>query len=228
MIVERYSTCPRCAGTVGEFVPLADGCTHCRARGFSFEGVIRLGVYEGLLREVILRMKHSTGEGLAEVLGDLWAVCAEPRLRALGVQAVVPVPLHWRRRLARGYNQSETLARGLAHLLRIPCRPRWLRRIRHTPLQTQQAASARPDNVRHAFRAASARELAGKTVLLVDDVFTTGSTASEASRALRTREPVASMSPCSRAATVIDGCVVGPTAAGLRIEKQAETGSTAR
>jgi predicted amidophosphoribosyltransferase len=69
--------------------------------------------------------------------------------------------------------------------LRLPCRPRWLRRIRHTPKQTEQTPAARRENVKGAFRAARGGALAGQAVLLVDDVMTTGSTVSEAARALR-------------------------------------------
>jgi ComF family protein len=130
-------------------------------------------------------MKHAAGEGLAESLGLLWAEHAGQRLRSAGATVVIPVPLHWRRRWSRGYNQSEALARMLATRLALPCRPRWLRRIRNTPQQTQQTPSARSENVRGAFAARPGSPLAGQTVLLVDDVMTTGSTAGEAARALR-------------------------------------------
>jgi ComF family protein len=151
---------------------------------FHFDRVLRLGPYDGLLREAILRLKYAPGEALAEKLGDLWARHAESRLRELGADVMVPVPLHWWRRFQRGYNQSETLARALAKRLHLPCRPGWLRRIRNTPKQAQQTATARRTNIRGAFHARPRRELTGRTVLLVDDVLTTGSTASEAARAL--------------------------------------------
>jgi ComF family protein len=146
---------------------------------------VRLGPYEGVLRELILRCKHQSGESLAEVLGALWAECAHNGLRELGAEVVVPIPLHWWRRWTRGYNQSEALARALATGLRLPILPHVLRRIRNTPHQTQQTPSARRDNVRNAFVARSAAQIARKTVLLVDDVLTTGATASDAARALR-------------------------------------------
>jgi ComF family protein len=182
---EPHHTCPRCAGTVGPFAPLEAGCTHCRDVSFHFERVLRLGPYEGLIREVILRLKHVSHDGLAEMLGELWAEHSGAELRAAGASVVVPVPLHFRRLWQRGYNQSAALAHGLAGRLRLPCRPRWLRRIRHTPKQTEQTPAARRENVKGAFRAARAGALAGQTVLLVDDVMTTGSTVSEAARALR-------------------------------------------
>jgi ComF family protein len=152
---------------------------------FFFDGVLRLGPYEGLLREVIPRLKHWAGEGLAEALGALWAAHSEAALRELAAGLVIPVPLHWVRRLARGYNQSEALARELAARLHLPCRPGWLRRIRATPKQTEQTPSRRRTNVRGAFRVSVRAAFTGQTVLLVDDVLTTGSTASEAARALR-------------------------------------------
>jgi len=182
---DTQPTCPRCASTVGPFTHLDGGCPRCRDSVFHFESVLRLGPYDGLLRELILRLKHAGGEGLAEVLGDLWAEHAGPRLRQLGADVVIPVPLHWWRRLSRGYNQSAALARSLAAALGLPCRPRWLRRVRATAKQTLQTPAARWDNVRGVFAARPHPELRGRTVLLVDDVLTTGGTASEAARALR-------------------------------------------
>jgi ComF family protein len=130
-------------------------------------------------------MKNRNGETLAELIGELCAEYAEARLRKFAADVVIPVPLHWWRRWNRGYNQSEALAIMLALRLKLPCRPGWLRRIRHTPEQTSQTPSERRENVRGAFRAGSWASLRGKRVLLVDDVLTTGSTCSDAARALR-------------------------------------------
>jgi ComF family protein len=178
-------TCPRCAGTVGPFTNRSDRCLHCRQESFAFESVIRLGPYDGPWREAALRLKHHTGEGLAELLGELWAERCRPQVAAVGAACVVPVPLHWWRRWRRGYNQSAALAHGLAAALGLPCRPRWLRRVRHTPAQHLLPRSARRDNLRGAFRASASARVRGATVLLVDDVMTTGSTAHEAAAALR-------------------------------------------
>jgi ComF family protein len=156
---------------------------------FHFDEAIRLGPYEGLLREVVLRMKDWHGEGLAEMMGQLWVEHAEAKLRSLAADVVIPVPLHWASRWLRGYNQSLALARSLAAKLQIPCRPRWLRRVRWTSSQTPLTGEARRKNLRDAFRARKGLTLEGKTVLLVDDVLTTGTTASEAARALRTARP---------------------------------------
>lgn len=89
---------------------------------------------------------------------------------------VVPIPLHWRKRLARGYNQSEYIAEGVAHSLGIPCDFRSVRRRVNNPSQTQQRHGERWDNVAGIFAVRRPERLRGKHVLLVDDVFTTGAT----------------------------------------------------
>jgi ComF family protein len=185
LTADAQPTCPRCASTVGPFTLLENGCSRCRDDSFHFERAVRLGPYDGLLRELILRMKHGSGESLAELVGAFWAEHATAQLATLGADLVIPVPLHWRRHWSRAYNQSAVLAYCVAARLRLPCRPRWLRRIRSTPKQTEQTPAARRANVRGAFHSRPRAGLRGRRILLVDDVLTTGSTASEAARALR-------------------------------------------
>jgi ComF family protein len=172
--------------TVGPHTDVSTGCPSCRKEGFAFDGAVRLGLYDGPLRDVVLLLKHAHNEGLADIMAAEWARHAREQLIALGAGCVVPVPLHWWRRWQRGYNQSEVLARGLGRALGIAVHGKGLRRIRATAMQNQQASvSAKRDNVRGAFVARRSLKCAGQTVLLVDDVLTTGSTAHEAARALR-------------------------------------------
>lgn len=185
LFFDAAETCPRCAGTIGPFAVIEGRCSACRNESFAFERVVRLGQYDGLLREVILRLKKQAGEGLAELLGEYWAREATARFNALPFEVVVPVPLHWLRRWQRGYNQSAALCQGIATALRVPYHASWLRRVRHTPRQTTQTPTQRKDNVRGAFRLRSGAPVRGRAILLVDDVMTTGATASEAARALR-------------------------------------------
>lgn len=185
LFADPFVPCPRCAGTIGPFAAFSQGCPACRNEKFVFDKVVRLGPYEGLRREVILRLKHQMGEGLAELLGEYWAEYEAAQFAALHPNVLVPVPLHWLRRWQRGYNQSAALCRGLARRLHLPCGLSDLRRIRNTPRQIHQTPTARKTNVKGAFRARRGIALKGRTVLLVDDVMTTGATVNEAAKALR-------------------------------------------
>ena len=185
LTVDPHFTCPRCSSSVGEHAAVDGGCSRCRDEKYAFESCFRLAPYDGPLRDVILSMKHRPGERLAECVGRLWAGHHEARFRAVKADVVLPIPLHWWRRVKRGFNQSEYLSRAVAARLGIEHRPSWLKRIRPTPSQTTLTPSARRTNLRGAFRAGRRATLAGQSVLLIDDVLTTGSTAHEAARALR-------------------------------------------
>jgi ComF family protein len=187
IFTDRHQSCPRCAATIGEFTDLAHGCSRCRGERFAFDAVVRVGVYDGQLRELVLKMKSFEGDALSEIVAKEWPECIIDRLRGLGCDVVVAVPLHWRRRWGRGFNGCDILASVLANRLGLPCESWRLRRIRATPRQFTVAISDRPDNVRDAFRASTHEGLVGKSVLLVDDVLTTGSTAHESAKALRSR-----------------------------------------
>lgn len=108
------------------------------------------------------------------------------------VDAVVPVPLHWLRRWKRGYNQAEVIASGVAECLGIPMRPDILRRIRRTRTQTKLSVDEKKANVAGAFAVheqVHAEELPFRHILIIDDVFTTGSTLFACFEALRTVLP---------------------------------------
>jgi len=131
-----------------------------------------------VLRELIHLYKYGKVKTLARPLSCLLAQ-ALPRDEAF--DAAVPVPLYWRRRLQRGFNQAELLARGLARRTGIPV-VKALGRLRPTPTQAGLSNSARRQNVSRAFRS---RSVQGKRILLIDDVMTTGATASSCALALK-------------------------------------------
>jgi len=137
--------------------------------------------YGGPIADAIHRFKYRGRSELGAALGSLMAEAAG---RWAGeVDAVVPVPLHWRRRRWRGYDQAALLARPTAKALGVPALLRGLRRVRHTPSQVNLPHDERQANVAGAFAPGRLRGVG--RVLLVDDVRTTGATLEAASKALR-------------------------------------------
>jgi len=134
------------------------------------------------LSRIIHRYKYDGYFGLATPLAELmidgWPVWEQ------AVDLILPIPLHPRRQRRRGYNQSQLLAQRLGKELGIDCEPFLLRRTRHTAPQVGLGPEARRENVRGAFLADAG--LAGRHVLLVDDVLTTGETMKAAAEALLT------------------------------------------
>lgn len=177
--------CRKCCRTVGPFSETAGGCSLCLGESFHYESAIRFGSYEGKLKDAILKGKHHSGESLIEFLAQVWFDRNRELFLDLKIDRVVPIPLHWIRRIERGYNQSAALGRILAGCLGVPYGEYWLRRIKMTPKQFTQSATARRHNVIGAFQSTRRCNVSGLRILLVDDVLTTGATASEASKVLK-------------------------------------------
>lgn len=147
-------------------------CAACRLAKRGYDRAACFGFYEGSLRRLIHLFKYSGMTPLARPLADLL-------LRALPVDAtfdaVVPVPLYWRKRWQRGFNQAELLARRVAKKRRIPM-VSVLRRSRATSVQAGLTSAGRRANVAGAFALRGNADVAGKRFLLIDDVMTTGAT----------------------------------------------------
>jgi ComF family protein len=182
---DPFQTCERCGSSVGPYEDLTGGCVRCRNSSFPFSRVIRLGVYEGLLREVVLRLKSGAGESLAWTVGELFAKRMEGIVGQGTTDGVLAVPLNWRKRFVRGYNQSEALARSIARHLRLPYLNAGLVRRKATRSQVGLTAAERRHNVCGAFALRRPQDVHGKRLLLLDDVMTTSSTASEVAGVLR-------------------------------------------
>jgi ComF family protein len=181
---EPTLTCPRCATRVGPYAINPDGCPRCVKETYRFDSATRLGEYDGVLRDAVLRCKQAGQEGLAEHLGRLFARVRLKDKTTLAPQAVVPVPLHWSRRLIRQYNQAEAMAHGVARELGIPVITGAVVRHRRTPRLADQSPTERRVLMKTAFRPGKTTKLQGLRVLLVDDVLTTGATASAVSTAI--------------------------------------------
>jgi ComF family protein len=179
------SACPRCALSAGPFSDLRGGCAVCRDHSLGFDAALALGPYSGDIQDLCLRLKHERNAWLAAWLADIFVEARCDAISHLPRDAwIVPVPLHWRRRWRRGYNQAEALAHGLARRLSLPIHQP-LRRLVATERLAHKGRTARAEIMHGAFRARPNRQLVGRTVLLIDDVLTTGATCGDAARALK-------------------------------------------
>jgi ComF family protein len=175
--------CTRCGEPFGGEGP-SHPCLRCLRKPPAFDLARAPFVYGGALREAIHRYKYGGAWDLGRHLAPLVAPGA-PDLDPRGFDLVVPVPLHPRRLAERGFDQAVPLARAVARESDLPLRPRALRRLRATAPQAGLVGEARRANVRGAFAVARPSEVAGRRVLLLDDVVTTGATARACARALR-------------------------------------------
>jgi competence protein ComFC len=172
--------CSSCRTAFENSFPLDDEgrCALCRSGLRGFDAAYSFGAYQGVLRDLIHLFKYGRVRTLA---GPLSGLLAQALPRDEVFDATVPVPLYWFRRIKRGFNQSELLARGLARRTGIPML-KALGRVRPTPTQAGLSNSARRQNVARAFRSQSVE---GKRILLIDDVMTTGATAAACALALK-------------------------------------------
>ena len=144
-----------------------------------------VGLYAGVLKDSILLFKYKGYKCLGKDLA-LYAHRFSGNDSALwqDVDLIVPVPLHRRKLGKRGFNQAQVLARILSEKKRIPMDGKALKKVRQSPPQTSLEAEDRVHNLTDVFRVAKPERVSGKTVLIVDDVFTTGTTLDECTRVL--------------------------------------------
>jgi ComF family protein len=183
---------PFCQGCGRPFDPkahAADVCGDCRTGQFRFDRARAVGQHVAPLRDLVLAFKFGGRHRLAEPLGRLLSefVLAEgsPGGALARADAIVPVPLHRSRQRWRGYNQAELLAERLGEATGVPVAAAALRRVRDTKPQTELTPAQRRENVRGAFAVLDAETVQGRTLLVLDDVMTTGATLSECARVLK-------------------------------------------
>ncbi|MBM3461118.1 MAG: ComF family protein [Armatimonadetes bacterium] len=178
--------CPRCDHpATGAGWPTTN-CADCARGAFTFVQARALGPHEGALRRAIIRLKFSGAWRVADVLAERMAERVREAWPGLGFDAVVAVPMTAERLRERGFNQAALLAGRVAVRLGIRHQAGWLAR---RPTDQRQSTLARGMRRRHARGAflAVVDKLAGRRVLLVDDVMTTGATVGACARALTAR-----------------------------------------
>jgi ComF family protein len=179
--------CARCAYPFAQHPGDGALCGACMARPPRYRRARAVLAYDAHSRRLVLPLKHGDRTDIARACGG-WMARAGAELLA-SAELVAPVPLHWRRLFSRRYNQAQLLARIAVGASRSKCRlvPDLLRRRRWTGSQTGLRAKERHDNVRQAFELHPgwASAVSGKSVLLVDDVLTTGATVEACARILQ-------------------------------------------
>lgn len=160
-------------------------CSNCAGRKFHFDCAVAPYLSRGVVREFIHQFKYEHRFHLRHPLAG-WAAAGleDERIRAQPFDALVPVPLHRARRREREFNQAEEIARLLARRTGVPVRDA-IERTRYTTTQTRLDRQERMENLRGAFRVRHAAAVQDRHLILVDDVFTTGSTVEECARVLR-------------------------------------------
>lgn len=175
--------CPHCGRDVSRFALIDGFCPDCQGGRMSFDRIARGGVYRETLRKMILAFKSGKTE-LDGILGFLAGSAGRPSGFYDEIELLVPVPLHWSKRLVRGYNQSFVLAKKLRHpSARIDTDLVRIRRTRSQVMMPSPAARAR--NVAGAFAVRLSHCFDGRNVCLVDDVKTTGATLNECAKTLK-------------------------------------------
>lgn len=176
--------CPHCGRDVSRYALLDGFCPNCQGKKIHFDQIARCGLYGNSLRTMILAFKSAGRTELDSVLGFLANSALQGTMFYNEIEFFVPVPLHWCRRLARGYNQSYILAKKLKHpSAKMSTDLARIRRTKPQPVMTSPTARAK--NVAGAFAVRNGHDFAGKHVCLIDDIKTTGATLNECARALK-------------------------------------------
>ena len=171
--------CQICSGPFAGQIETAFTCPNCQERGFQFSCAVAAYRSSGVVREFIHRFKYNRKVYLRHVLAEwLRENLADTRLQSPPIDRIVPVPLHAARRRERGFNQARVLAELLSEQSGIPLSD-CVRRIRYTTTQTRYDRQTRMQNLRNAFDLRKSAEVRNLHLLLIDDVFTTGSTVDE-------------------------------------------------
>ncbi len=173
--------CTRCGVPFSSVHVVGHLCKDCiGGRGY-FRMARSFGLYEGILLDAIRLFKYRGKTSLAQPLAYLLSTCA---LEFGEYDLIIPIPLFMDRLKERGFNQSLLLSKRLGRLVSIPVEPFVLKKIRPSHPQVGLKRKERIRNVRGTFMVGEGSDIRGKKILLIDDVYTTGATAEEASRVL--------------------------------------------
>lgn len=172
--------CMRCGRKLSED---EEYCPECRRRKHFYLRGRALYEYEGAA-EAIYRFKYGGRREYADYFGEQVCLHLGDFIRNVNPDALVPIPLHRKRRNVRGYNQAELLARAIGSRMNIPVCPEMLVRMKNTVPQKKLNPEERQNNLKKAF-IMGRNDVKLKTIIVIDDIYTTGTTIDEAAKTLK-------------------------------------------
>lgn len=180
VISPLHDACRRCGAIhlgsrIGESTKLLE-CRFCRRQDFPVEACSALGNYGDLLQRLVIQLKGHRNESLALQLGQLLGQRLKELPWSRNLEAIVPVPAHWSKQLQKGFHGAAVIGEGIRRELRLDWLPRAVRSTRRTAKQGMLENSERYRNVAGAFEVTYPDRVAGRNLLIVDDVLTSGAT----------------------------------------------------
>ena len=176
--------CRRCGKDVSKYAITNGRCGHCQSQSLLFDGIARVGKYEKTLKSLLLKFKFADKTEFQKTLSFLANSTLQGSDFYEDIDYFVPVPLHWRRRIFRGFNQSSLISQKLNHPKAKTNKD--LVRCRYTEPQIDlKTPAARKKNVEGAFAVRVDHKFKNKNICLVDDIKTTNATLNECSRTLK-------------------------------------------
>ena len=180
-----HDNCVSCGKKIGSDLENVFKCLDCNLRENIFDKGASPLCYKGLIKEIIQDFKYNDKAYYKKLLGEFMTVVAEEQ-GFDKVDIIIPVPMSKRKKRIRGYNQAELLADEIANRINVDVNYEVLNRIeKFRESQTYLSRIQRERNMSHIFRVSNNHNIEGKDILLVDDVYTTGSTANNCSEKLK-------------------------------------------
>ncbi len=181
----KVRRCAKCGFELGPGITTSHiGCPECENINLKFEKSFFVSDNKAPIKNLIYQFKYKKHMCLAEPLGHLLIKLLSQEI-ICEIDVIVPVPLHWKKKQKSGFNQSILMAKKICRNLSLPISVNNLHRVKNTLSQTQLSRLQRQKNVYGAFKVKNPEKFNKKNVLLVDDVLTTGTTASECAKSLK-------------------------------------------
>jgi ComF family protein len=177
----NYKHCQKCARFVLNNVGL---CNYCTNNSYPFSDAVSAGMYSGILKDALHEFKYRNKQIIAEPLARLAALEALNYKKYLMADIIIAVPMHIVKLKKRGYNQSELLAKSISEIFKIPFRKNILIKTKNTVDMVSLSRNERLNNLKGAFSVDNHQWIVNQRIILVDDIFTTGSTVSSCSETL--------------------------------------------